>query len=415
MDLAMAEAGIRRRWEALSPWLDERLRRLWAGAEAADRGHGGVAAVARATGLHPDTVARGARDLEALRDGAEAPPPPGRTRRDGAGRPRAEDADPTLVEDLEALVSPTARGDPTNPLRWTLKSVRRLAGELRARGHAVGPSKVGELLHDLDYSLQANRRALEGGTHPQRDAQFTHINRAVARHLREGNPAVSVDAKKKELVGPFHNKGREWNPKGEPEDVNVHDFPSHADGRAVPYGVYDLARNEGWVSVGVTHDTAAFAVASIRRWWREMGEAAYPGAASLLITCDAGGSNGVGRRLWKAELQTLANDLGFPITVCHLPPGTSKWNKIEHFLFAFIATNWRGTPLASYAVVLGLIGATTNAAGLAVRCGLDPADYPTGLKVPDREMRALNLREDRFRGDWNYTLSPQPAPEQLPA
>ena len=396
------EAAIRARYVAVAPLVDERARRLFAGSEALAIGRGGVSAVARAAGLARSTVRRGVADVE-----AGDLPAKGRVRRAGAGRPRIEDRDPTLRRDLEALIEPTSRGDPESPLRWTTKSVRRLAAELRRAGHPVSHQTVSELLHDLGYSLQANRKVLEGTHHPDRNAQFEHLNAAVQLQLSLGQPVISVDTKKKELVGPFRNGGRELRPKGAPQEVRMHDFLIPELGRVSPYGVYDLAQNKAWVSVGTDHDTAAFAVESIRRWWRTMGEGLYPGASRLLITADAGGSNGYRLRLWKLELQKLADETGLEIAVCHFPPGTSKWNKIEHRLFAAISQNWRGKPLVSHEVVVNLIGATTTATGLTVRTALDPNVYPAGLSVTDAEMETLYLRPDAFHGEWNYALLPR--------
>jgi hypothetical protein len=316
------------------------------------------------------------------------------------------DRDPTVRTDLEQLIDPVTRGDPMSPLRWTCKSLRKLAAELQARGHQVSRHLVADLLHEMDYSLQANRKTIEGGTHPDRDAQFVYLNDRVQAQLAAGEPAISVDTKKKELVGPFKNPGREWQPQGQPEDVRVHDFVDRELGRASPYGVYDLAQNTGWVSVGIDHDTASFAVASIRRWWEGLGRTSYPQATRLLITADGGGSNGSRLRLWKLELQRLADETGLTIEVSHLPPGTSKWNKIEHRLFSFISQNWRGKPLVSYEVIVSLIAATTTTSGLRVYCELDPHAYPAGRKVTDAELATVRLERAPFHGDWNYTIHP---------
>ncbi len=396
------EAAIQGRYAAVAPLIDERARRLLAGSEALAVGRGGVAAVARATGLARTTVQRGVADVRAGERVA-----PGRVRRPGAGRPPIEDRDPTLRHDLESLIEPTSRGDPESPLRWTTRSVRNLAVELRRQGHAVSHQTVSELLHDLGYSLQANRKTLEGTSHPDRDAQFAHLNAAVQLQLSLGEPVISVDTKKKELVGPFKNGGRELRPKGDPEPVLMHDFVIDELGRASPYGVYDIAANEAWVSVGTDHDTAAFAVESIRRWWRTMGQELYPGATRLLVTADAGGSNGYRVRLWKLELQKLADETGLEIAVCHFPPGTSKWNKIEHRLFSAISQNWRGKPLVSHEVIVKLIAATTTRTGLRVRSELDDNPYPAGVTVGDAEMETLYLRPDAFHGEWNYVLLPR--------
>jgi transposase len=396
------EAAIGARFLAVASLFDERARRLLAGSEALAIGRGGVAAVARATGLARTTVARGVADVQAGETVAL-----GRIRRAGAGRPPIEKRDPTLRADLEALIEPTSRGDPESPLRWTTRSVRNLAAELRRQGHAVSHQTISELLHDLGYSLQANRKTLEGTSHPDRDAQFRHINEAVQLQLALGEPVISVDTKKKELVGPFRNGGRELRPKGDPERVLMHDFVIPDLGRASPYGVYDVAANEAWVSVGTDHDTAAFAVESIRRWWTTMGAPLYPEATRLLVTADAGGSNGYRLRLWKQELQKLADEIGLEIAVCHFPPGTSKWNKIEHRLFSAITQNWRGKPLVSHETVVNLIAATTTRTGLRVRSELDTSDYPAGLRVTDADMETLYLRRDDFHGEWNYSLLPR--------
>ncbi len=391
----------RAKYKALAPALTERGRRTWAATEARAAGRGGITLVARATGIAYSTILRGLKELEA---GARAAP--GRVRRPGGGRKSALDKDPTLLVDLEGLVEPTASGDPASPLRWTSKSVRHLAGALQAMGHAVSRQLVAELLAAAGYSLQANRKAREGAKHPDRDAQFRYINQQVRRFQAAGQPVISVDTKKKELVGDFKNAGQQWRPKGQPQRVRVHDFLIPERGKAIPYGVYDLTRNAGWVSVGIDHDTATFAVRTIRRWWAKMGRPGYRRARSLLITADAGGSNGARVRLWKWELQQLANRTGLAITVCHFPPGTSKWNKIEHRLFSYISTNWRGQPLVSLAVIVNLIGSTRTAAGLRVRCELDHGAYPKGQEVSDEQMATLILEPHRFHGDWNYTLHP---------
>jgi transposase len=397
--------ATRRRFEALQPVLDERLRRLWAAAEALALPHGGITAVAAATGISRRAIHLGLKELKA----ASPPPRERRIRRAGAGRKRLVERDPTLAADLERLIEPSTRGDPESPLRWTCKSTRQLAAELQRQGHQVSHVTVAELLHELGYSLQANSKTIEGTTHPERNAQFEYINRVVQEQLAAGEPVVSVDTKKKELVGDFKNAGQTWRPAGEPERVRVHDFAIPELGKASPYGVYDLAQNAGWVSVGVDHDTAAFAVQSVRRWWQSMGRDAYPRATRLLITADSGGSNGYRVRLWKRELQRLADELGLAITVCHLPPGTSKWNKIEHRLFAFISQNWRGQPLVSHEAIVNLIASTTTATGLTVRAELDRAGYPKGVQVSDHEMAAINLQPHPFCQDWNYTISPHQA------
>ena len=373
-----------------------------AGAEALVLGRGGVSAVARATGLSRTTVQRGMADVQAGEAGGK-----GRIRRQGAGRPRVSERDLTLKQDLEALIEPTSRGDPESPLRWTCKSVRKLAGELQRQGHAVSHQTVSELLHDLGYSLQANRKVLEGSNHPDRNAQFEYLGGAVQLQLEAGEPVISVDTKKKELVGPFKNSGRELRPKGEPEKVRVHDFLIPELGRVSPYGVYDLGQNEAWVSVGTDHDTAAFAVESIRRWWLSMGKPLYPEASRLLITADGGGSNGSRVRLWKLELQKLADETGLEMAVRHFPPGTSKWNKIEHRLFSAISQNWRGKPLTSHEAVVNLIASTTTKTGLKVRSALDQNHYPAGLTVTDAAMDTLYIRTELFHGEWNYSLLPR--------
>jgi hypothetical protein len=395
------EAAIRLRFEALEPVLDERGRRRFAAAEARAAGFGGIKAVSRITGVARSTIGRGLAEL----DGANAPPA-GRVRRPGAGRKPLTETDPSLLDDLRRLVEPATRGDPERPLLWTAKSLRNLASGLQALGHRISFNSVRSLLAMLGYSLQANRKTREGLSHADRDAQFGYINDQVKSALAAGQPAISVDTKKKELVGDFKNSGREWRPKGEPEDVRVHDFLIPEKGRAVPYGIYDIGENTGWVSVGVDHDTASFAVNAIRRWWQMMGSTRYPDAKHLTITADAGGSNGARLRLWKVELQKLADELDLAITVCHLPPGTSKWNKIEHRLFSFITQNWRGKPLLSHQVIVQLIAATTTKAGLKVHSEIDPSSYPAGIKVADADLARVNLRYHHFHGDWNYTIQP---------
>jgi hypothetical protein len=394
---------IRERFSAVAPFLDERGRRLVAAAEAFAAGYGGITAVAMATGVAPSTIGRGLKELA-------QDEPSERIRRPGAGRKRTISKDPTLLVDLEALVEPTTRGDPESPLRWTCKSVRRLAQALQAQGHEVSRTLVAHLLNEAGYSLQGNRKTTEGDSHPDRDRQFGYINTRVTTALAEQQPVISVDTKKKELVGDFRNNGREYRPQGNPEEVRVHDFLIKELGRAVPYGIYDLAANSGWVSVGVDHDTAAFAVNSIRQWWRTVGRARYPEATRLLITADGGGSNGSRVRLWKRELQKLANELGLDIMVSHLPPGTSKWNKIEHRLFSFISQNWRAKPLVSYRVIVELISATTTKTGLTVHCELDTGQYPSGIVVTDADMAAINIKRAQFHGEWNYTISPSNYP-----
>ena len=397
MDVRLCRA----KYKALAPALSERARRIWAATEARAAGRGGIAGVVRATGIAYSTVVRG---LDELASGARAELR--RVRRPGGGRKRTLKKDPTLLADLEGLVEPSASGDPESPLRWTSKSVRQLAEALQSMGHAVSRQLVAELLAAAGYSLQANRKTREGTKHPDRNAQFRHISRQVRRFQAAAQPVISVDTKKKELVGDFRAPGGQWRPKGRPEPVRVHDFIIPAKGKAIPYGVYDLTRNAGWVSVGIDHDTASFAARTIQRWWQKMGRPRYGRARSLLITADAGGSNGARVRLWKWELQQFANRTRLAITVCHFPPGTSKWNKIEHRLFSYISTNWRGQPLVSLAVIVSLIGATRTAAGLRVRCELDRRAYPKGQAVSDAQMATLNLAPHRFHGNWNYTLHP---------
>ena len=399
------EAAIRLRFEALEPLLDERGRRRFAAVEALAAGRGGILAVSRVTGVARSTIGRG---LVELRGGAVLDPD--RTRRAGGGRKALTSLDATLLDDLRRLVDPATRGDPQAPLLWTSKSLRNLAEGLRGLGHRIGHNTVATLLRGLGFSLQANRKTLEGAGHPDRDAQFHYINAQVSAALAAGEPAISVDTKKKELVGDFRNGGRDYRPKGQPEPVRVHDFRVPELGRAAPYGVYDIGDNKGWVSVGVDHDTADFAVNAIRRWWRIMGQARYPRARHLTITADGGGSNGSRVRLWKLRLQTLADELSLTITVCHLPPGTSKWNKIEHRLFSFITQNWRGRPLVSHQVIVQLIAATRTKAGLTVRSEIDPNLYPAGVKVTDQEMATINLQRHDFHGEWNYTIAPRTHP-----
>jgi hypothetical protein len=398
-------SAIKLRYEALSPVLDERGRRRFAAAEALAAGWGGIAAVCEATGIARSTIGYGLRELR-----GDAPDSAlGGIRRKGAGRKPLTQTDPTLLSDLVGLVDPATRGDPLSPLKWTSKSLRNLANALCAMGHRVGHDVVGALLKRLGYSLQANRKTLEGSRHVDRDAQFQHIAATVKGAIAAGQPAISVDTKKKELVGDFKNGGREYRPAGSPEPVRIHDFIDPKLGRAAPYGVYDIADDKGWVSVGIDHDTAAFAVNAIRSWWMTMGHSRYPGAHRLTITADGGGSNGSRVRLWKVELQKLADELAMTIVVLHLPPGTSKWNKIEHRLFSYISRNWRGRPLIDYRTIVELIGATTSTAGLTVRCQLDENFYPAGIKVSDEEMAALNILRDDFHGEWNYTIKPRPA------
>jgi transposase len=396
------EAAIKRRFERVSGELNERTRRLLAASEALAIGWGGISVVSRATGLSRKAISQGIKELQGEERAKE-----GRIRRKGGGRKTTVSKDPSLKEELERLVEPVTRGDPESPLRWTSKSVRKLAKELIQQGHQVSHQLVSELLHALGYSLQANRKTHEGGGHQDRDAQFEHINAQTKAFLAAKEPVISVDAKKKELVGDFKNPGREWHPQGKPEPVRVYDFPIKGVGRVTPYGIYDQGRNTGWVNVGIDHDTAEFAVESIRGWWNQVGHLQYPKAKRVLITADGGGSNGSRVRLWKWELQRLADETGLQITVCHFPPGTSKWNKIEHRLFACISQNWRGKPLVNYAVILQLIAATTTEAGLSVQCQLDTKSYPTGRTVSDKEMATISIQPDPFHGEWNYTILPK--------
>jgi transposase len=397
------EAGqvLAAKFAAIFPHLDERQRRLLMGAEARALGHGGIRLVARAAGVREATVALGVSELDS---GAE---PLGRARRPGGGRKRAADLDPGLRPALLALVEPEERGDPMSPLRWTTKSTRHLAAELTRQGHEVGADTVGDLLRAEGFSLQGNAKTIEGTRHPDRDAQFRYINEQVKAHQATADPVISVDTKKKELVGQYKNGGREWRPKGQPTATRTHDFPDDSLGKAIPYGVYDIAGDTGWVSVGTDHDTAAFAVESIRRWWKASGCSDYPAARRLLITADAGGSNGYRTRAWKAELAALAVETGLEITCCHFPPGTSKWNKVEHRLFSHITMNWRGRPLTSHEVIVQTIAATTTTTGLRVRAELDTSAYDTGTKISDRQMEALPLTRHDWHGDWNYTLRPE--------
>ena len=398
-----ADALIAARHQALEGILDERQRRLHAAVEAKVLGHGGVKRVSEATGVARGSILAG---LKELKDPVNTLPK-GRVRRPGGGRKKLVDRDPDLLAALERLVDPAARGDPQSPLRWTCKSLKQLAHELGEQGHRISHVSVGILLKELGYSLQGNRKTLEGTDHPDRDAQFQYIQEKTQQALDAGQPVISVDTKKKELVGNYKNAGQEWRPQGEPEAVQVHDFVDAELGRANPYGVYDLAQNAGWVSVGTDHDTASFAVATIRRWWLGMGQPLYPAAKELMIMADGGGSNGSRVRLWKLELQGLADDLNLPIRVCHFPPGTSKWNKIEHRLFSYISMNWRGRPLVSHEVIVNLIAATTTSKGLKVRAAIDPTPYPKGIKVTDAEFAAIQLDRDDFHGEWNYVISPK--------
>jgi hypothetical protein len=405
MDEKIIVDEIKRKYKAIESELDERGRRIWAAVEADSIGHGGVVSVARATGLAESTIRIGRREskepLEKMNE-----PSKRRVRKAGGGRKQLVEKDCDLLNLLDALVEPTSRGDPMSPLRWTCKSTRRLAKELTACGHAISHAKVGKLLAKLDYSLQSTRKRMEGKTHIDRDAQFEFIYNKVNDVQNRYQPVISVDAKKKELIGKFANSGHEYQPKGKPEEVETYDFPSLADGKGIPYGVYDMARNQGWVSVGTDHDTAQFAVHTIRQWWYQMGQETYPHAKELLITADGGGSNGSRNRLWKRELQQFVDETQLAVSVCHFPPGTSKWNKIEHRMFSHITKNWRGRPLESHEVIVNLIANTTTEAGLEIQAALDQRKYPVGIKVSDEEMAGLQLEKNEFHGEWNYTLQP---------
>ena len=407
MQDAKVEARIRRKFRLVAVELDERRRRQWAAAEARDVGWGGISLVARATGLSRPTIMAGLKDLE--RSAKSRLVAAARVRSPGGGRRTLTQSDPGLLEALERLIDPATRGDPMSPLRWTCKSTAKLAEELTRQKHPVSDRTVAMLLKQSGYSLQANRKSREGSSHPDRNAQFEYINRQVRAFQKRQQPVVSVDTKKKELVGEFKNPGEEWQPQGQPQPVNVHDFPDKKLGKAIPYGVYDLAGNEGWVSVGIDHDTAEFACASILRWWNEMGSARFPRATELMITADGGGSNSSRNRLWKKSLQCLADELGMTLKICHFPPGTSKWNKIEHRLFSFISQNWRGKPLLSYEVIINLIAATTTAKGLKVHAELDSGSYPAGTKIEDHQLAGVRLRRYKFHGDWNYEIHPHSA------
>jgi hypothetical protein len=396
---------IRAKYVALSPVMDERVRRHWAATEAMALGWGGITIAARATGLARNTIATGVREL-AQRSRRSNVSIDVRLRRPGGGRKPIAETDPLLLRALEELVDPATRGHPESPLRWTCKSTAKLAEQLTQENHPVTDRTVARLLKQAGYSLQANRKTREGSSHPDRNAQFEYINKQVSAFQRRNQPVISVDTKKKELVGEFKNPGQEWQPKGEPETVNVHDFPDKNLGKAIPYGVYDLASNEGWVSVGIDHDTAQFAAASIQRWWTEMGSQRFPNASELLITADGGGSNSSRNRLWKKSLQELADELDLTLKVCHFPPGTSKWNKIEHRLFCFITKNWRGRPLTTYEVIVNLIASTTTKTGLVVRAAIDSNEYDTGVTVSDEDLARLRIRRAKFHGEWNYTIKP---------
>lgn len=393
---------ITKRFELLEPIFGEREVRMLVAAEAECLGRGGVTLVAEATGVSRRRIAEGIKQLR-----QEERLGKGRTRRKGGGRKRIIEKDAALERDLDLLLDPCTRGDPESPLRWTSKSLRKLAGELSTMGHKIGKSAVAGILRKMGYSLQGNRKTLEGSSHEDRDAQFQHISSSALKFFKDGQPVISVDAKKKELIGRFKNGGREYHPKGNPEEVSVYDFMDKQLGKGVPYGVYDTGKNEAWVSVGIDHDTASFAAEAIRRWWRYLGQESYPNAKRLLITADSGGSNGSRVRLWKVELQNLADELGMEISVCHLPPGTSKWNKIEHRLFSFITKNWRGKPLISHEVIVNLIADTTTSTGLKVRCELDTNAYPKGTKISNKELATINISKDNFHGEWNYTIVPR--------
>lgn len=395
------ETGLREKLSQIWPHLNERTRRLVAAAEAVQLGHGGVTLVSRVSGLSRVTITKGICEL------GDDTVPTTRVRREGAGRPTLVSTDPTLPEVLEALVEPLTRGDPESPLRWTCKSTRTLSKELANKKHPISHEKVAQLLRSLNYSLQGNRKTEEGDDHPDRDDQFRHINKKVRRMMASQNPVISVDTKKKELIGNFDNKGRQWRKIKEAEQVQGHDFPHPSIPRAYPYGIYDLGLNRGFVNVGTDHDTAAFAVASIRGWWRHEGRRLYPQATEILITADSGGSNGYRIRLWKFELQKMADEIRLPIAVCHFPPGTSKWNKVEHRLFSFISSNWRGEPLRDYETIVQLIAKTTTAKGLAVVCRLDRRKYRTGRRISDNEMATINIVPEKFHGEWNYAIRPR--------
>lgn len=392
---------ILEKYQMLAPALNERTLRLFAAAEARSLGWGGISLVSRTLEISRDRISRGIKELE-----SEKKLHPDRIRRKGGGRKKLLESDRTLKDDIESLISPYTRGDPESSLRWTCKSVRKLADALNQKGHSVSHSTVATLLDEMGYSLQANRKTAEGKQHPDRNAQFEYINKHVQSHQRRGQPVISVDTKKKEKVGDFKNGGQEWHQKGNPEKVRVYDFIDKKLGKVAPYGVYDLTKNNGWISVGIDHDTAAFAVAAIGRWWQKMGYPAYSKASDLLITADSGGSNSSRSRLWKVELQKMANRTGLTITVCHFPPGTSKWNKIEHRMFSFITQNWRGKPLINHATIVNLIGSTKTKEGLKIRCELDTKTYPKGIKVSDAELDKVKLKKHKFHGDWNYTIYP---------
>ena len=395
-------SAIKCRYGYINQFLNEKARRLFLASEAKTIGWGGIEKVSRATGVSSDTISKGCKELEDEPKIIES----GKIRKPGGGRKKLVDTDPTLLSDLDSLIEPTTRGDPESPLRWTCKSTRKLARELKNMGHNISHMRVADILHNQGYSLQSNQKVIEGGNNPDRNGQFIVINNKTKLFIKYGQPVVSVDTKKKELVGNFKNGGREYHLKGNPLKVLVHDFKIEGQGKVNPYGVYDISRNEGWVSVGTDHDTSAFAVESIRQWWNTMGKMAYPDARKLLITADSGGSNGYRVRLWKVELQKLADESGLEISVSHFPPGTSKWNKIEHRLFSFITQNWRGKPLISHEAIVSLIAATTTQKGLHVECQMDENVYPKGIKISDEELKEINLTSDKFHGEWNYTIKP---------
>lgn len=400
---------IKKRFEMLAPVLDEKTLRLFVATEALALGRGGISLVSKATGISRPTITIGCKEISKAGKSKIPDAASGRIRKPGGGRKRTAKSDPTLRGDLESLIEPATAGDPESPLRWTCKSVRNLAQELKKMGHDTSHRMVAELLHEMDYSLQANRKMLEGDSHPDRDEQFEFIQGKVRDFQSCGQPVISVDTKKKELVGDFKNNGRELRQKGDPEKVRVYDFMIPGLGKVAPYGVYDQTQNTGWVNIGTDHDTAAFAVESIRRWWNFMGKQVYPEAHRLLITADGGGSNGSRVRLWKTELQRLSNETSLEISVCHFPPGTSKWNKIEHRLFSYISQNWRGKPLVSHEVIINLIASTKTQKGLTVKCQLDTNKYPKGIKISDEELYRVNISRNEFHGDWNYTIMPYPS------
>lgn len=399
----MEVRAIKKKYEELSRFLNEKVKRLYLAVEAKSLGYGGISEVSKATGVSRTTITLGIKELEeSITSGDKT-----RIRKKGGGRKRAAEKNPMIGKELEMLVEPYTRGDPESPLRWTCKSTRKLAAMLAEKGIKISHVKVADLLVGLGYSLQGNKKTIEGANHPDRNAQFEYINEKTKDFQKENQPVISVDTKKKELIGNFKNNGKEYRPKGKPQEVFVHDFKIKELGKANPYGVYDILKNSGWVNVGIDNDTAQFAVESIRKWWHSMGESVYPDASRILITADCGGSNGYRVRLWKTELQKLSNETGLEITVAHLPPGTSKWNKIEHKLFSFISQNWRGQPLVNLETIVNLIASTKTQKGLTVKCSIDQNKYPKGLKITDEEMKAINISRNDFHGDWNYSLSPQ--------